>query len=239
MKCLKIALFLSVFFLLGLKGNTQTLFQPAIGSKTHPSMSIDSLVKEKDQTRIYIQVENQSTEGNAWFCADKDISLIEKSNGKVHQLIRSVGIPVCPEQYTFSYPGEKLYFTLVFPGLSHSDGEIDIIENCSDHCFSLKNVVLDEALNLEIRLFESGVELYRQGNFNESLNVFEFLSSSDFKQENHYAYSLYIIPVLYQKLEKYKQAESAYRILKTSSINEKDYFMDKIHEIDFFRKLKE
>jgi tetratricopeptide (TPR) repeat protein len=218
--------------------HAQTVILPTIGSKTHPSMSVDSLVLLGDQTRIHIQIVNKNTEGTAWFCADRDISLIEKTTGKVHALIRSEGIPVCPESHAFQFYGEKLLFTLYFPALTDKKGEIDVIENCSEHCFSLKDIVTDPMLNQEIRQFEKAVSLYNEGKLVDAQLLFENVSNSSYTSENHFGYSLYILPLIYHKLGDYDRARLAYQRLKSSAIPEKKYFLQKILEIPFFSELE-
>ena len=200
-------------------------------------MSIDSIVLEKEQTRCYLQVENLNTEGGAWFCADENIQLVELKSNRKRLLLRAENIPVCPESYQFSYPGEKLSFILVFPGLVDPKGEIDIIENCSDNCFSLKGIILDNSLNEEIRSFEQGVLLFNQGDLKGALQIFESLSLSSYVNENHFAYTLYILPVIYYQMKEEARAIQAYERLKSTSILNKDYFIQKLLEIEFFRKM--
>lgn len=232
-------LFLSVLFVCFqfTQLSSQLVIQPSIESKTHPSMTIDSIVMTEMSTTCYFQIENQNTEGNAWFCADKDILLVELSTGRKHQLIKASGIPVCPDVYNFKHAGERLFFNLEFPAIEYAEGEIDIIEQCADNCFSFKNIILDVALNEEIRLFENGVSLFQQEKYREALSLFGHLKNSAYKEQNHYAYTRYIIPVIHFKLGDKKNAKSSYIELKAAVIPQKQYFLNKIHEIPFFRDL--
>jgi tetratricopeptide (TPR) repeat protein len=221
-----------------LEADTQTVINPYIGSKTHPSLSIDSIVLSVDETVIYLKIINKNTEGNAWFCADKAISLYELNSNREHSLIRSAGIPVCPDAHRFSYEGEILSFILFFPPLKDQTGELDLIEKCPDHCFSLKQIVLDNDLNRELKLFEEGVVLFQNNHFEAALKIFTEISRSAHKSENHYAYSMYIIPVIYWNLGDSKNARLAFSKLVDSDIPDKKYFIDKIREIPFFSEME-
>jgi len=219
-------------------GFSQTIIHPSIGSKTHASLTIDSIVMDDHQTSCFLTIENQNSEGIGWFCADKNISLIENSSSVEHKLVKALGISVCPKAHMFKHKGERLQFELIFPVIKNRKGDIDIIENCSDNCFSLKDIVLNSELNREIRIFENAVKLYQEGRLQEALTSFDQLSRTIFQNENHYAYTLYILPVLYHKIGDTSKAKSAYQNLTSSDINQKAYFLAKIHEISFFRDLK-
>lgn len=200
-------------------------------------MSIDSMVLSDENTHCFIKVVNENTEGSAWFCADRDIMLIELESQIKHALQESKGIPTCPDVYEFTYPGEVLLFELIFPPLIDRIGDVDIVEQCAQHCFSLKDIVLDPKLNQEVRQFEEGVLLFQNNHLDAALDIFKNLVNSSYKKEKHFAYSTYILPVLYWKMGDEKLAIQFYRTLKASSIVEKEYFLNKIHEIPFFRSL--
>ena len=198
---------------------------------------LDSIRLSAHQTECFLTVINESTEGTAWFCADSKIILTELDIGKRHQLLLSEGIPTCPDAYKFNYTGEKLSFKLVFPPLQNTQSEIDIIENCSNNCFSLKGIILDPLLNKEIRSFEYAVRLFNEKKLNEALPIFLGLIDSKYVNENHFAYTLYIIPVIYEKLGQQIEAKKAYHRLVDSKILNKNYFIERLQQIDFFRSL--
>lgn len=216
---------------------SQVVIQPRIGSKTHASMSIDSIILSEQATHCFIRVVNENTEGEAWFCADEDIVLVELKNNKTYSLVQSRGIPTCPKMHRFDLPGEELSFELIFPPIEDKMSDIDIIEQCSEHCFSLKGVVLDPQLNSEIELFEDGVILFQQKQYDRVLILFKQLSKSTYVEENHYAYSLYILPVIYLNLGDKRMARQSYERLKMANIQNKAYFLGKIRERPFFRSL--
>ncbi len=227
-----------IFMILSNSGSGQMIIQPSIKSKTHASLHIDSIFIG-EETVVYLHIVNENSEGTAWFCADKNIYMVDVQTNKKYPLRKQSGIPVCPEAHAFKKYGEMLFFRLYFPALGTQVDEVDIIEGCSDHCFSLKGIVLDQQLNVEIRMFEKGVEQFNQGNYTEALKFFEQLAqNSGFKSANHYAYTIYIIPVLYHQLKEEEKARMAYQKLLQTDIREKAYFLRKIHEIPFFNELR-
>jgi hypothetical protein len=191
-----------------------------------------------DQTICFLTIKNESTEGAAWFCADSDIVLKELGSSMEHKLLRSEGIPVCPDAHRFNAFAEELSFRLYFPALQNRESEIDLIEMCSDNCFSLKGIILDPNLNEEIRQFESAVELYKLGQKELALASFLPLLESGYKYENHYAYTHYIIPVIYLEIKENEKAAEYYQLLKNSEILKKDYFIGKLREFEFFMNLE-
>jgi len=198
---------------------------------------MDSIVMDDAGTSCYLSVTNLNTEGNAWFCADRDIILRDPVSNKKYQMIRSESIPVCPDAYYFSHAGEVLSFSLYFPPLGDRTGEIDLIENCADNCFTLQGIVLDPQLNEEIRQFEKAVEAYNEDNLSLALSLFMELQGSGYTKENHYAYTLYIIPLIHERLGNKSEATEAYFSLKESSIRQRDYFLKKLREIPYFLQL--
>lgn len=236
-KSIAVALPILIFIVYG-NLSAQKIIRPAIHSKTHTTLTLDSLFLDEDKTICYLSITNQNTEGTAWFCADKDISLRETSSNIRYQIIHSENIPVCPEAYKFNDFGEILSFRLIFPAIQNDIMEIDIVENCRDNCFSLQGIVLDPQLNHEIRQFEKGVSLFNERKYQEALVEFLPLESSVYVHENHYGYTLYIIPVIYEKLKEYSKAKAAYFSLKKSTILQKDYFLAKLRENTFFLELE-
>lgn len=231
----KTLLFIFIFMLISANTlSAQRIINPVVESKTHPSLTIDSIVLSVESTICYLTVTNLNTEGNAWFCADGNIDLIEVKNITKHRLQSSVGIPVCPDAHHFKGYGEKLSFELHFGQLRDKSAEIDIIENCSDNCFSLKGIVLDQELNGEIRAFEKAVYLYKEKNLEDALSVFEGIKTNSlYRDAKHVAYSYYILPLINRSLGRDAAARDAYRDLEESGINEKKYFIQKLNEENF------
>jgi len=145
---IKIILIVLFIFITGVvKIYAQTYNQPNIGLKSHETLEISKVELTEHKTLIYLSVENRITGGN--FCADKNIFIIYP-DGTRSKLISSSGIPVCPDTYRFKTIGEKLDFVLKFPPLKLGTDWIDLIEDCSENCFSFYGVTLDNDLNNKI-----------------------------------------------------------------------------------------
>jgi len=126
---------------------SQTYDQPNYALKSHETLIIKKVEATSEKTVVYLSIENRITGGS--FCADRNIYMIEP-DGRKNKLIRSPGIPVCPENFNFRSIGEILQFTLEFPPLEPGTKWIDIIEDCTSNCFSFYGVTLDNELNRKL-----------------------------------------------------------------------------------------
>ena len=113
-----------------------------------------------------MSVENRTTGG--YFCADKN-TFIVYPDGKRVKLTSSNGIPVCPDTYKFKLIGEKLDFILTFPPLEEGNEWIDLIEDCTDNCFSFYGITLDTGLN---RRIDEAFALAEKGESAQAINSF-------------------------------------------------------------------
>ncbi|HOW08341.1 MAG TPA: hypothetical protein PLX08_00935 [Bacteroidales bacterium] len=143
----KITTLITGLFLSMMSVVAQTVFSPNYSLKSHETLVIQKIELKSDETVFYMGVENRITGGS--FCADKNIYILYP-DGKKSRLVSSSGIPVCPESYKFSAPGEKLEFVLTFPPLKAGTRWVDLIEDCKDNCFSFYGILLDNALNERI-----------------------------------------------------------------------------------------
>lgn len=159
-----------VFFILTIKiSYSQTILNPNLGSQSHPTLKITQIDLLSNQTIVYVQAENKSKKGDL-FCADKNIYIKSLSDNKKYELIQSIGIPTCPENYQFTYVGEILKFTLYFPPLPKSTDYIDIIEDCNNYCFSFKGVILNKDLNKSIN---NAYEAYAKSDDKKTVQIFD------------------------------------------------------------------
>jgi len=147
---MRVKIAISVLFFLT-AGNvnifSQIYDQPNIALKSHETLDILKVEISPQKTVFYLSVENRIASGN--FCADKNIYIIYP-DGTRDKLITSTGIPVCPDAYRFKTIGEKLNFVLTFPALKNGTEWIDLIEDCSENCFSFYGITLDNDLNKKI-----------------------------------------------------------------------------------------
>lgn len=157
----KVPVFVILFLLtFNFRAISQSVTKPNYGLKSHETLEISRIETSEGKTIVYLTIENRIDEGS--FCADKNIFLIEPAGSKL-KLQKASGIPVCPENHRFKSAGEKLNFTLTFPPLKSDIVCMDMIEECSDNCFSFYGIVLDKNLNNELdeafRLAETGQQL--------------------------------------------------------------------------------
>jgi hypothetical protein len=141
-----ITFFILINFII-INGFSQTLIKPNYALKSHETLEISKIEISSQKTMIFLNVENRRTDG--YFCADKNIFIIYP-DGTRSRLISSKGIPVCPETYKFKTIGEKLNFELTFSPLKQDTQWIDLIEDCSENCFSFYGVCLNNDLNKKI-----------------------------------------------------------------------------------------
>jgi hypothetical protein len=146
--------------------NSQILINPNYSLKSHETLNIKKIEAGNRATIFYMSVENRRVGGT--FCADKNIYIIYP-DGKRIKLNSSSGIPVCPDAYNFKTTGEKLDFTLEFPSVKPGTKWIDLVEDCSDNCFSFYGISLD--INLNKRL-DDAFELAENGNEAKALISF-------------------------------------------------------------------
>jgi len=126
---------------------SQTILQPNYSLKSHETLNIIKVEIRSEATIFYLSIENKIEGGS--FCADKNIYIIYP-DGKKSKLESSSGVPVCPNTYKFKTPGEKLEFVLSFPPLKKGTEWIDLVEECSDKCFSFYGISLNNDLNRRI-----------------------------------------------------------------------------------------
>jgi hypothetical protein len=136
---------LSVIFTSGIQ--SQTISKPNYALKSHETLEISKVEISTHKTVISLSIENKIEGG--YFCADKNITIVYP-DGSVNKLISSKGIPVCPESYKFKTIGERLTFELTFPPLKNGIQWFDLVENCSENCFSFYGVCLNSDLNKKI-----------------------------------------------------------------------------------------
>jgi len=126
---------------------SQSFIQPNYGMKSHETLEISKIEANSRGTSFYMTVENRIQGGT--FCADKNLYVIYP-DGTKSKLLSTDGIPVCPDSHKFKAPGEKLDFVLYFPPLKEGTPWIDLIEECSENCFSFYGVTLDNELNRKV-----------------------------------------------------------------------------------------
>jgi hypothetical protein len=211
MKAIISFFFVSIIF----TGNmfSQTYQRPNMGLKSPASLDLVKVEIAGNKTVLYLSVENRIEGG--YFCADKNIYIID-SKGKKLMLENSNGIPVCPDSYKFKSIGEKLDFTLTFAALQTGCEWIDLVEDCSDNCFSMYGIILDNKLNQ--RIDESFALAEKNEPVKAMMSFISIAESSDFKNQGASGLlHINIVKLATENGNKLKAAEW-YNKLKTSDI---------------------
>lgn len=215
----------------------QPINYPTIQAKSHQTMSIIKVDFRQDETVFHMRLVNRIKEG-ADFCVDKNVKIVSDDFEGELKMIRSENIENCPNAYHFTKLNEPKSFQLFFPPLPKGVREIDLIEDCSDNCFTVKGIVLDRTLDSEMKNFDKALALYSKNDFQGALPLFtQIRDNSQFTDRKHYGYSIYIIPLLYNKIGDKPAAKNAFKKLKEKDFANKDYFIEQLKKIDYFKNL--
>lgn len=126
---------------------SQTFINPNYSIKSHETLEIRKIETTTEAVIIHLSLENRIVGGS--FCADKNLFIVYP-DGTSSRLTSAKDIPVCPDTHKFNATGEKIVFTLKFPPLGKDIRWIDLIEDCSENCFSFYGIILDDDLNKKI-----------------------------------------------------------------------------------------
>ena len=201
---------------------------PIAGKQSHPDLEITRIEITDSSTIVSLKVTNKLSSGG-WFCADKNIYLKNSNGLETYYLINSENIPVCPEKHEFAYTGEVLEFNLYFEKIAENIQFIDLIENCSNACFSFHGIILDNTHNEKIRLFEKGFELYQNNETEKAISYFEkVLKGTITIQSQIYGLSYYYLIVIYKNQGLNEKAQDLYVKLLESDIEDKATFIKEL-----------
>ena len=156
---------------------SQSIIKPNYGLKSHETLEISKIELTAKATVFYLSVENRIQNGN--FCADRNIFIVYPDDTR-SKMISSYGIPVCPETHKFKTIGEKLDFTLTFPALKQNIEWIDLVEECSENCFSFYGITLDNELNIRLeKIFSLASSRQPDENISQFKSVLDSIDSRD------------------------------------------------------------
>lgn len=163
----KLSVSIIFFFVTGIVNVfSQTYNRPNVALKSHETLEILKIETTPGKTVVSLMIENRIDGGT--FCADRNIFIID-ANGVKLKLEKSSGIPVCPQTYRFRSIGETLHFTLDFPPLKSGIKWIDIVEDCTENCFSFYGVTLNIELNKKI---DEALSLAEKGETKKAINFY-------------------------------------------------------------------
>jgi tetratricopeptide (TPR) repeat protein len=221
--------FISLLLVLLTLSSFAQVFNNPIASKiSHPELKITKIEITDNSTIVSLKVTNKLSSGG-WFCADKNIYLKNTKGIEIYNLVNSENIPVCPEKHEFAYTGEVLEFKLYFEKIAENIQFIDLIENCSNACFSFNGIILDNAHNEKIRTFEKGFEFYQNNEPEKANSYFEKVLEGDITiQSQIYGLSYYYLIVTYMKQGFNEKAQELYNKLLESDIEDKVTFIKEL-----------
>lgn len=231
-----ILLIILIFWFLSIKVNAQIFHNPIAGKQSHPDLEIEKIEITEHYTIVSLTVTNKRDQGG-WFCADEHIYLKNTKGEEVYELIRSENIPTCPEQFKFSYVGQELDFKLFFPPISNQIKFLDLIEDCSNACFSFHGIILDNEHNEKIRAFENGFDLYQNQNYEQAIPLFEKVLAGNISIDSHiYGLAYYYLILIYDELGDVDKTNSWYLQLLDSNLEEKATFIQELEKFGIKKK---
>lgn len=208
----------------------QIIEKPAVAEQSSQELIITRICMFNDSTVVDLSVENKLAQGG-WYCADKKIYIELPKEHQRFNIIKAYGIPRCPSVYNFKQIGEKLNFTLVFQGIPKGTSLLNLIEDCDKSCFSFKGIILDEKLNLDIRLYTQGVELYAANKNKEAIDCFTKVVETIPSFPTHvYGYSYFNLIRIFYNSGNRAAAKFWLDQLEKSSLPDKQYFINSLQK---------
>jgi hypothetical protein len=197
---------------------------PAIGIRSLESMEITSIETGADRTVISMTLENRINGG--YFCADRNIFIILPDGSRL-KLTEAKGIPNCPETYRFKAVGEKLEFKLLFPPMKPGTAWLDLIEECSDNCFSIHGILLDNDFTGKIN---EAVAHTDRGEVNTAIELYRTLIEKTGKDKAGILGSLYSDLITLLNRQGYtSMASEWYKKLVDSNLPAKQLYVNNLN----------
>jgi tetratricopeptide (TPR) repeat protein len=209
----------------------QVITKPNFALATHPIV-VDDISFSDSLITITLTIQNKIKGGE--FCANEIIYLLELKNKSKAYMLKSAGIPSCPETYKFEAPGEKLTFQLEFTAFDEIPKYINIVEDCEDNCFSIYGVIIDEKMNEDIN---QAFGYFKSGNLDFALASFRTAARENPGYPFAFLYGNII--EIYAMQENYEKAKQWYKFLKASTFVDKENVMEQISRKDFYDQLSD
>jgi hypothetical protein len=123
----------------------QTYINPPFEGKSTAMVDISKIEFTKKHTIVYMTCTTPKEFAlGGWACITRTSYILDVAANKKYELIRSKGIPYCPNKYKFSGSYQTVKFKLYFPRIKHDIRHIHIIEDLSNttNPFNFFNVYL-------------------------------------------------------------------------------------------------
>lgn len=218
------------FILLSIKSFSQEIIKPNYSTKSHETLEIEKIAFTKDSTYFNFVLTNRLV--GSTFCADKNIVVFANNPSKQYKIIKAIGIPICPKQYTFAYMLEKIRFTLVFPSIDTTIKFVDVFEMCDDACFSYRGVAINKNLN---NALETAYFNYSSGRYEKAL--IGFMEIIQNYPDYNYGITFINIISIYADLKKFDEAKLYYHKLMNSDVFDKQQAIEIIKNSKFIKDI--
>ena len=203
--------------------HSQSVINPNYGLKSLETLGITKIETTEEKTIVYLTVENRIEKGN--FCADKNIYLTDPTGLRM-KLQKAAGIPVCPQTYKFNSVGEKLSFTLTFPPLKGEPVYVNMVEECSENCFSFYNIVVDEYVNSRL---DEAFSMAERGESLKAMNRFISMAEAKDKTGSIRALIYYNIVKLATETGNTVKADEWYKKLNSPGLSSGRIYIEQLN----------
>ena len=210
---LYLSLLLSMTYL-----QAQNISKPNFAMASHP-LKVLQIETNANNTIVYLSIKNQSLTGA--FCVDSKVYIKDVLADKKTHMLYADGIPTCPEAHTFARVGESLEFKLIFPKIAADAKYLDLIEDCTDHCFFLQGIILDTELN---KLVNDAYVAYAQGKFDEATALFE--QAITYYPDYPYGFIYFNLIKIHSEQDNWEKTNYWYSKLSESYAFDKEYYLD-------------
>lgn len=202
----------------------QTIIKPNFTLKSHETLSIEKIEYLPGSAVFHMSIENKISGG--YFCADRNIYIIYPDGSRI-RLISSKGIPVCPQTHRFKKEGEKLEFTLTFPPIKKGFDFIDLIEECSDNCFTFYGIVLNPDINNKLN---EAFAFADRRDLSNAIDILKRLNDNSVSSEGGITGIVCLTIIkLAKEAGNEELAAEYYRILKSSIDPRKDVYLNHLN----------
>ncbi len=199
------------------------------GTSTHP-FEIHAIKHTDEETVVELSIVNQLAGG--YFCADTNIYISNQSKAYQAHLVRSEGIPTCPDVYSFKRVGEKLRFRLFFDRVPSDIPVFDLVEACDENCFRIGGIINDEEMN---RAVNESYDFFAQNKLEEAV------ASAKKVVETYpdYPYGFLLFNLIHFNAIKgdYETAKTYLRILKKAPLHDKRNIIGRLQAMEYYVKI--
>lgn len=223
--------FLVVLFVCGavFSGIAQNVLNPNYAEASHP-LVVKQITRTTNSLVFELALTNQIEKG--YFCADKSVSISNKTTAFQANMLRSEGIPTCPDVHRFAQVGEVLNFQLTFPAVNKKLVYINLKENCNDNCFQVQGIVLDPRLNTEIDLAH---RYFEEGKTDLAVGIYRKIVTE--RSDYPFAISYFNLIHFLVKQQNFTEAKQWYEQLKATHFPDTQSTLSRLRNMPYFIQL--